>query len=975
MKFNYNAFEFSDLGEVFITQAREMEGPADQPQRARVTLRVRVEVFERSYDQNRELLDRCREALRLPNAGLQWRNDAAGVDYVNQTAVLVSDDLPEEWGEYHQVLNLVFSYYEQTPGGASNNLPLTFTKTGGEPVKFDVVNRWVHGASVDRFSRLRKHRRETHATIAVEGQWFGDTTQSLDARRSALALQAKAFNDGMNGADGLMVFGQDGAVFSGKVRIEQWECEVDQAVNAISFRFTAGYTLVPDESDYSTAEFNVDEQDDYSGVLAFAISGKIQSATLVAAKTKLDALLAAVTAQRGYDKAQPLRKQTSDTNVDGVDGQTFVELAFSANWRQWKPTNQKATFQRTGGAKAVPFGDVRSWHFDYAAQRISEMRSERRHATGKVDAAGTWTVDPTMPLAERRAALLAMQRAMETEVNSADGTLKYGDWSQVVRVDDLQADINQAETGIDWSLSASWSLFPNEAGYATADFAVDARQEVESGDEVMLFSGRIEAPNGALARAKLDSLRTAVLKMYGWSVTQRLDADTTLNAIDANGDRTKGVAEGLEGAGDFSTINLNFSERYRRRQTGALVSSTMSRLDREDIPSQLLVTTFSGSVSATGPTADAAYATALARAQALGANRQAGIDTSTVFRSSVIAQETRQTRADNALEFVRLNYSYEYQSKLTAGRAFIELTTSVAQDTFGVDQETCSGVVMARDLATAQGIYEAQIKSLYASRLVQNEQTGSSVQKTQVGAAYAGQHMRFEFNLTAYSPKASGRTAWKYSIEVEQDRLTLDMRTVVSGSVYAVNRPAADTALDLLFQFLKLTNSARTRRLEERERLADGASILDVMLKLDFDEEFRGRVTGSSGVIEMSLTENVKFSGIRWSVQDIPFVDGIPARGGGISIPQPTGYEPGSRTVSGSVTAATLATATAWAKKQRALLTGDKRGKSYVQPEQLETGYEFVPRIEGIPQGDNSNVKIYRVNFTFAEILPYYPAT
>jgi len=35
---------------------------------------------------------------------------------------------------------------------------------------------------------------------------------------------------------------------------------------------------------------------------------------------------------------------------------------------------------------------------------------------------------------------------------------------------------------------------------------------------------------------------------------------------------------------------------------------------------------------------------------------------------------------------------------------------------------------------------------------------------------------------------------------------------------------------------------------------------------------------------------------------------------------------------------------------------------------------EFVPRIDDMATGTDANVKLYRVNFTFAEILPLYPA-
>ena len=1617
MRLIYNGFDFSTIGELSFKQSRELEGAADQPQRARVTLAVRIEVFRRTYDENRQALEQIRPALRLPNALLTWTNDVAGTDYVNQTAQLVSDDAPEEWGEYHQVLNLVFSYYEQAPGGAANNVPLTFQKAGSPPVRFDIVNKWSHAAAAERFSPLRSQRRQVLATIRVEGQYFGDTTLPLADRRTALAAQAVAFNATMNGSEGQLVFGDGGSVFQGVVRIADWTCEVDQMVNAISFTFTAGYTLFPDEGNYATAEFNVEEKDEFNGQFMLAVTGKIQSQTEAAARTKLDAVLSAVLAARSYASGQrltfdatasevdaddgatfieltfsatyrkwkttnltataagvplgninawrdevsterfdPLRSQrlrttalltaagtfagdmaltlkdrrvqllaaqralkvavtaadvplvygdfsqtvrvaqftaeinqaetgiewsltasytlfpaegsyatveltagekddftgqlaleiggkvqaqseaaartklaavlaqqvadrqytagqqlaldttpnlisanadgatfteltfaasyrkwkatnqvatfkgtgttarrlgnvnrwqdsvtterfdplrphrqratatltasgtlagdlsqsvttrraallalqrqlkaeltcangtltygdfTQDVrpaqftaeinqaetgidwslsasytlfpveasyatveltaaerddfsgqlmleisgkvqaqseaaartklaamltqqvterqytggqqlaldttpnliaaNADGAtftelaftasyrkwkttnlkatvkngsgqgvsfgnvnrwrervdtqrfnplrsqrervtqtieaagtlaadlpmtlrnrrsqllamqralkaavtaadciltygdftqtvrvtefsaeinqaetgiewsltatytlfpdetnygtvdftaaerddysgqlaltvngkvqaqteaaarikltallatvlgqrgydqsaqavqltttpalldansDGVTFTELTFSAGYRRWKSTNQKATFQKTDGTKAVPFGNVNRWRDHYAAQRFNELRSERRHATGSVDASGTFQADASLSVTDRRSALLALQRDMKAEVNAADGVLTYGDWSQVVRVDDFQAEINQAETGIDWSLSASYSLFPNEGGYATAEFTVDQREDVESGDETLALAGRVAAQNGAAARAKLATLRTAVLQLYGWTLAQRLRADSTVSALDANGDRTTGIDEGLEAAGDYSAVDLTFSEEYRRRMSGAIVSVVFNRTDREEVEGQTLSTTFSGHVTASGPTVDAAYATALARARSIGANRESAIDSSTVFKGSTISQDQRQTRADNVTELVGLSFTYEYRSKLGANRAFIEFTSTVNRDMFGVDVETCSGAVFARDAATAQGVYNAQVRALYAARLIHSETTGGTVQKTQTATGFAGQHTRFEFSLAVFTPKPTGRTAFKYSLEVNRDLLTLDQRSVVQGSCYAVDRYAADAALAGLFTFLKLGNSVKSRRVEDRERFQDaGGSVMDVLLKLDFEEEFADRITGTIGVLEMELNEAVVYSGIRWSMQNLPFNGGqVDATGkaGGVSIPQPTGIEPGSREVSGSVTAGTLATAQAWALKQQALLTGDARGNHYPQPPKLATNYVFVPRINGIARGDGANVKLHRVSFTFSEILPLY---
>jgi len=68
-----------------------------------------------------------------------------------------------------------------------------------------------------------------------------------------------------------------------------------------------------------------------------------------------------------------------------------------------------------------------------------------------------------------------------------------------------------------------------------------------------------------------------------------------------------------------------------------------------------------------------------------------------------------------------------------------------------------------------------------------------------------------------------------------------------------------------------------------------------------------------------------------------------------------------------------LAKAQAWVMTQRALLTGDQNGGNYPQPEQWDTDYEFVPRVDGVATGDGEIVRLFRVSFTFA-ILPLYPA-
>jgi hypothetical protein len=323
---------------------------------------------------------------------------------------------------------------------------------------------------------------------------------------------------------------------------------------------------------------------------------------------------------------------------------------------------------------------------------------------------------------------------------------------------------------------------------------------------------------------------------------------------------------------------------------------------------------------------------------------------------------------------------------MATGRSYLEVGTATQIDSFGPNSIVVSGFVVARDEPTMTAIYQAQVRTLYAASLVRSESTifarviseaslttgfTASSQTTQnpvAPASYNLQSLRLEFNFTIHSVKPAGRITGKYAISVARDFLNLKLTTHVHGTVLAASPGAAYGWITTMFA------SYGSLVMSDRNEDHDYTPELDAFIKVDFDDTYEAAltgVTGVTGVIEMHCTETVKYSSTRWAVQPLPFAaDGS----GGVSIVQPTGIEAGGRTVRGSVTAATKATAEAWAWQQQSLLTGDDAGGLYPQQPEMETDYEFVPRINGIIQGVNANVRVYRVNFTFGEILPWYPA-
>ncbi len=995
MNLFYDTLALHSLGELTISQARTYEG-GESPQRCQVTLKVGIRMFERGYDANYTLAKQALEALRKQHGVLRWTNTESGRDYVNQTATVTTANSPEEWGEYDQTLELTFTFFEQNLN--AQNLPLLFKRTGSDAqITFEQVLKFAESGNTERFTTLRAQRRETRGKVVVSGLILADASQALATRRSALTTALVRYREQMNGAEGTLQFGASGSVFNRLVRVEEFTAELDQLANAINFSFTASYTLFPDEADYATVEYTVDQKDNLSGEETLAFTGKIQSPTETAARDKLTALTATVLTQYGYATAsQLLRNDTTAAAVSAnADGDTFTELTFTLEYRRWRTTNQQAKFTRTGKTVPIPFGNVRTWDVRYTARRFNEQRSQRQLAGGVIEASGTWTADPALTLADRRAALLAQQRAMLAEINGADGTLTYGDSTQVVRVENLTAQVGQTERGVDWSFTASYSLFPNEAGYATCDFSVAQNENAEDGEETLAFAGKILAPNGAAARAKLDLLRTSILGIYGYAATQKVRGGTTATGIDANGEKTAtlnpagGTAlEGLEAAttDGVSFIELAFNEEYRRRKSN-LVSWSMQVNVRDDVTTGLVATTYSGTVSASGANVAAAYAVALAKAEALG---RTGIETALAdpsgtaspkgfLKSAQINWEQRQTRDDNAIEFVRLTFTYEYQSVLAAGRSYLEVSAQTAKDTFGADTETVSGFVVAADAAKANVFYLAEVRSAYNGTLIRNEATTTHKVRAEKNTALTTQEVRLEFSFSVFKAKAVGSLAIRYSLNVTRDFLAAEKTTLLRGSVFAATSAAADTALTGFLGELAPGTAIRDVRTEDREWLSGGPSeeTPGLFVKLDFDLTYVARLTGVSGLLEFRLTEEVQYSGTRWAVQPLPFTEdpptgwnpnNPPSTSGGVAIVQPTGIEPGGRTVRGSVTAATRAACETWAKAQRALLTG-----SYPQPEKWDWDFEIVPRTQGLITGANPDVRLHRLTFTFSEILPGNP--
>jgi hypothetical protein len=152
-----------------------------------------------------------------------------------------------------------------------------------------------------------------------------------------------------------------------------------------------------------------------------------------------------------------------------------------------RPDHLQMEFQKTREPAAVVLGHVHGMTTDFKSTRYMEMKSIRERSSGIVNAHGEFKAHPLDTHGARRTALGLAKEEMDLHVNGPTGHLTYGPggdrfFDQTIKVDAFQCTIDQANWCVTWSLSGSYTIFPDEDGYAAADVEVAVGQDEETGD-------------------------------------------------------------------------------------------------------------------------------------------------------------------------------------------------------------------------------------------------------------------------------------------------------------------------------------------------------------------------------------------------------------------------------------------------------------------------------------------------------------
>ena len=639
MKLIYNSTDLVALAtHVRLLQTSTIREPAEAPQRERVTMRVRLEFLEDSFRANYALIQQARAALKTQQAVLLFQEDE-GEPYMQRTVTAAEDEAPEErpGSTYRQSLTIVFWYFNHDL--TTNCLNAAVTTADGAS-DLGAVERWEERLSVSRFDELRDPRQRVAGQVTAVGRWQADTTQSLDERRQALIAQKTALKAAIvKGATITLAF----ADFTQTVRVVDFKVDLDQPNNYVGWQLSVTYTCYPDERDYLLCELRVTQRENKAeGVALLHLNGRIGAASEAAARSKLATLKGALVPSGYLLQGEESEARTVESvSGAGGDGAAFIELTYSLEYRE--TATLACTFKRDKiNAATVDLGTVDRFTDRYATTLFDELRSLPKRTAGAVTINGMWTAPESAT--DKATVLLAKKAALDAELSKGiSGTVQYGTvFNKLVRVMDFYSEINRLKNRIEWSLSANFTRFPNEADYALCEFRLTTREDKEAGTVHLAMSGKIGAPTPELARAKLARLRTQLVPA-GY-VRMREDSDE--NRVDVE----SGMSTGPN-TGGATFIESTFSEDYQK--TAADVPTwTLRVASDDDVKTAMVHTTYAGQVTATGAMITDAFNTASAQAAALG-------DGKYDFKTrSQVTENERLFQTTGGKVFVTVDFSY-----------------------------------------------------------------------------------------------------------------------------------------------------------------------------------------------------------------------------------------------------------------------------------------------------------------------------
>lgn len=208
-------------------------------------------------------------------------------------------------------------------------------------------------------------------------------------------------------------------------------------------------------------------------------------------------------------------------------------------------------------------GAVATWREGLRSTRFDELHPQRKFVGGTVTASGRYQADTTQPLASRQQALMAIKDQMiATLTPTAQGNLTFGTFNQVVRVVSFEASVNQPNNYIDWTLSVTFTRYPDEADYALFELRAQTRLAKPENITYLSLTGKIDGPSQSACTNRL-ALITAALVPSGYA---QILSDITPTTVTSESDA---VLNGFPSGDGTVFTSLQFNLEYRDTSTAS----------------------------------------------------------------------------------------------------------------------------------------------------------------------------------------------------------------------------------------------------------------------------------------------------------------------------------------------------------------------------------------------------------------------
>lgn len=300
----------------------ESETPDTPATRARVTYAVQHEFTEDTFADNQARWQALREALAVTE-GVLYIADENGTVLVSQIVRVEDADLPVQWGQHFAQVTISFGATENLGTGSAINA--LYTPTGGSVISLPNVNAWKESIKAERYSTHVANRRESNGAVLAAGRVKSNPEQTSAQRRAYLQGVETSLKASIDSKDGRLVYG----TFDRTVRIDSFDTDIHDGSDYLDWTIGCSYRRFP-SGDFAEADFTISARDDLDNLeRVTSLKGTVKADDESGARAKAAAIIAT------YASGKVLRgKEAEAHHVDGTDGTAWIELSFSAEFRE-----------------------------------------------------------------------------------------------------------------------------------------------------------------------------------------------------------------------------------------------------------------------------------------------------------------------------------------------------------------------------------------------------------------------------------------------------------------------------------------------------------------------------------------------------------------------------------------------------------------------------------------------------------------